>query len=618
MSTLKQLQRGVSLITVCDKNMLGALLHAFKDKPFVSLVIDDPLPLVGDPLKPLCQRVFFLSANTTELVSELASLNRPHIYEHMFNAKILCAEQQCFQIRDNLCLPATGTITKEVIDKQLDSIRGNVRKQAYCVMDSFFFDWMIKEMAELTPATVVKFPLMDRYENKIGRSFFSAVKRYQDYTVSVEDNTITFKRDRIVCFDGVTPVSDETLSQLLAEHVLVLKVCRGRKKPKHDKKSDEEQMAVNDAGADADEGLVTQSSQQYVLGSNCHSLIAGHVTVSVVPVAAAEGRRVRGPPKTTQEVTYIVPTNRVQMIKPVANQESMEQFLQDMSLDTSDTEFKNRVSAIKTLITRRQSQNHSLMCTRCGWGFDESDYCVRLCRAKYQRMICPSCGYLSPLTLGNSKLVDFDKVVYQRDLHRILNSELSGQDLQSVIQACEANWKSVTSSDLEYPSFKYLFLLIGSLIRNDPIVKRILLYVTDDNRATLRLLANLLSELLCLETRQYYDQPVSDSSMADLLEPATQNGESSKKRKLTKQADMEQRRVKMSSNLAWFNTMTDKPKLLFLSSDSSPTHQEVYGFDARRADCTIFVDFPKNRTQAVARGLRMSPNPIDKHLVIYM
>eukprot|EP00854_Cymbomonas_tetramitiformis_P000365 gene365-689_t len=611
-STEQQLKSSKSLITLCTKTMLRDVLEALNGKSFLSLVIDDPLPVVGEPLKPTCRHVFFLSANSTEFVSELAALGRPHVYADLLSADMQLAEKRAFHIRDGLCLPQTGSLNKAAIDEQLSRMRGNVVKQAHCVMTGAFFRWMIDEMADLTPQTVLKFPLMDPFENKIARSFFSADKKHQGLVPSFEAAGITVKGNAIFCNDGVTLASSEQISRLL-EHRYLISKTRCSKKPRT-------QPGTSEAGASAapPPPEARLDKVDYLLGPNADYLFSGHLEMITSEPPPSQGKKGRAVKKPTQTPIYKMTVQPQEETRSVVRLSEIQPAIARLP-DDADGQFGLRLAAVRDTVSRRLHQNYTLLCTRCGWAFDEDTFLVRMCRARFQCMVCANCAEASQFAFSDPSVVKFDPAVFKTELNAILDTELHGDDLQAVIASCGASWKAATAEeDYEIASFRALFLLLGALVRDSPKRKRILLYVEDAVRPSLKLMTTLLCEFFGVQTREYAEQAVKDSYLASLLEPDAPTPGQSKKRKATKKDDLDQKLSKMSTNLAWFNTPSVEAKALLLSSDTNTSQQEIYGFDARRADCTIFVNFPVNRTQAVARGLRMSPKPVKEHLVIHM
>eukprot|EP00854_Cymbomonas_tetramitiformis_P000253 gene253-455_t len=542
MSTQRQVEFSNSLITLCDKRMLHDVLVALRGKPFVSLVIDDPLPVVGKSLDPICQRVFLLSANSTEFVSELATLNRPHIYANMLAQELHFAEKKPFQIRDALCLPPTGTLGKDAIAEQVDRMRGNVIKQATCVMNSFFFDWMLEEMAVWTPKSVVKFPLMDTYETKIGRSFFSPAKQYQPFTADFITDEIILKRSDVFLSDGVTIMRPDLFKEMTTAGILSTKPSRGRKKSDQSEEATGQQPAESSAKklkngekaiAQAEEG--SDKAKDFVLGINFGRLFAGCLEACALPAPAAGRKRGRNAQKGSQQLKFFALTNSGSMLHSVIPLSEARSNLDSLPTDTSG-ELATRISNIKDTLTRRHEQKCTLLCTNCGHGFDESDFCVSLYRARYQCMVCPGCAEASAFSFTDLSVVNFDKISFKAQLNSILDTQLPGSVLSDVLNSCTSSWKSATAGEqFELASFSSLFLLIGALIRNSPIVKRILLYVADETRASVRLMTTLLSEILSLEVREYSDQPVKNAFLASLLDKqdVLTLGQS-KKRKATK------------------------------------------------------------------------------------
>ncbi|KAK3243071.1 hypothetical protein CYMTET_47213, partial [Cymbomonas tetramitiformis] len=587
-------ENGRALIVVCDRSFLPNLLKSLDGKPFVSLVLDDPRPIQGECLVPICRRVHVLSADSTTFVTGLSELGARNPYSAILGRSVQACEKERDQVQKSL-LFSEKPLKKRDVEQQPDVLVGNLAKFCLNMNTDYWLDWLLKDTRAHIPEKIVKFPLMDCSGNKVGEDFFSEGRRFLHNVVSAYDP------------------SDERLGQ--SPRIAEMRLVENDAQLGQQARTDFMRQFVS--SKILTEKTVKDTSQ-YSLGLRSDCLTAPFVEEMPEGPRPNEKRH-RKRDKTWRLVAWMTKEmHAANFLKP---SDVLTHSKRGLDRGQIDEAMKIRLEEIQKIAERRP--NDHLMCARCGWGFRRDDEFCGFAFATYACLVCPNCGNVDqapPNIFGKGAIGDVLGC-----MAKCVDDALPGDSADQILASFSERLKR--DDHFEFASFKSLFMLLAALVTEKPKLTRFLLYVQDRNRPSILMLLTLLGKLRHIDHRSYVEQKVDDPYLRTLLCTSLEEGPKAKGKgrkgaKLVKQTRASE--TSAHENLRWFNdesgggARSSAVKLLILSSDMNPHHQEVYGIDAQSADCSVFVNFPTNRTQAVARGLRMSNEPKKRHYIIYM
>ncbi|KAK3284907.1 hypothetical protein CYMTET_7457 [Cymbomonas tetramitiformis] len=632
-STEDMLRNSRGLVLLCEMQHLLQVLQVVDGRAFAALVVDDPKASHMGVINPICRYFFMLSANCTEFLTSLKTASKTSkehsadktqsMYKRLINPMAKNVEEYPLEIKNNLLLPEGATFKLDMLRNVESTIEGNVYRSTATIVAPYMQQWIVKEMSHHMPSKVIVFPLCTKDEHGLGRALFSDEKLYTNFpTLPITTPGRDGKRSPVVLKQkqliSCTKKSVD-LSALVTAGFLHIKEKASSRTAKAQK--------TDKADQPKDPSVI-------MLGERAQWYSAPLAVLHPVPTESREKQsKARASTSKASEIEprfckWLDDTNtlinydklkhdcksieKAECLSNISNHAYALPFFPYSVLDTS----------IPPAFEAVEKEN-LYVCMRCSQSFDVRSPFVQTSLSHLSFILCPTCGFHhSRECVDKGAALEGEHKLQEQS--KLRDSETLEETLSRFRERC--------NDEENFPVLQYLVEMLGDLVLNQKsMLRRFLLYVSDQNRDLMRCCMKLLQEEYGTSFKEYAEQPIICSSLTRLMHQDDESAQTSDAPKRGRSAQRRQRNLfdaetdKRMAVLNWFN---EKPqhdgastdaRFLILSSDMKDNNQELYGLDARQADCTIFADTPKShRIQAVARGLRMSNNAKEAHLIIQL
>ncbi|KAK3234636.1 hypothetical protein CYMTET_55186 [Cymbomonas tetramitiformis] len=611
-ATDSMLQNSRGMILLCEVGQLQKVMKVVGGRSFAAMVVDDPKGSHVGAIDPICRNFFFLSANPTEFLASLSlpcKAGKEHIVdrtESMFKNLIPSyakyVEKSPLDIREALLSPEGGLLKPESVARIKQSVDANVYRAVVSTMPPCTQEWTIRDMSRYMPSTVTVFPMCTKREHGFGRPFFSNEKLYVDHETF--DVFSAYKDSKLVplvvkqsqFWSVSASVARKTVLSDLQQFSYVTEV----KKPEPRSGAAPSRKKVSES-----EYVVHRKAQWYSAPMLFRDQKNQFNFVKWYDDAHFAGK------------TFVKYSDLFGYITDLKLEKNVPKALPDLPTPPSASFpgaiLKSSLMGSKHLKTVDEKDVYACMC--CAHLFTSNEF-LQSSIQHFSAILCPNCAI-------PDQGFDEQRSIAKDERPLLRAAEKYGE---FTLEQLLAHFRGVCNDNENFPVAQHLVDMVGALLMcKEVIMRRFIVYVSDRNRHLLLLCMKLLEEEYSVSFREFVEQNIACPYTAQLLgrsqeEPASTRRSSGRSAKGKANASTTEQDTRLPT-LAWFNTVGSDSGVRFLivSSDSRGGRDEVYGIDARGADCSIFVNTPEScRVQAVARGLRMSACPSESHLIIQL